>query len=95
MIVSNKKQFRFRNLHSTNHALISITEKLKKSPDNNKYSCEVFLDFQKAFGTVNYEILLKKLYHYGIRGITNEWFKSYLNNITQKAKVNDSISGKT
>ena len=53
------------------------------------------LDFQKAFNTVNHNILLKKLHHYGIRGITNDWFKSYLNNRNQQTKVNDSISEKT
>ena len=47
--------------------------------DNNEYSCGVFLDFQKAFETVNHEILLRKLHHCRIRGVTNEWFKSYLN----------------
>ena len=90
----NKKQFRFSNSHSTNHALISITEKIRESLDNNEYSCGVFLDFQKAFGTVNHNILLKKLHHYGIRGITKDWFTSYLNNRTQQTKVNDSISEK-
>ena len=79
-----KKQFGFRNSHSTNHALISITEKIRESLDKNEYSCGVFLDFQKAFDTVNHEILIKKLHHYGIRGITNQWFKSYLTNRTQK-----------
>ena len=63
-----KKQFGFRNSHSTNHAFISITEKIRGSLDNNEYSCGVFLDFQKAFDTVNPNILLKKLHHYGIRG---------------------------
>ena len=90
-----KKQFGFRNSHLTNHALISITEKIRESLDNNEYSCGVFLDFQKAFDTVNHNILLKKLHHYGIRGITNDWFKSYLNSRTQQTKVNDSISEKT
>ena len=52
------------------------------------------MDFQKAFDTVNHNILLKKLHHYGIRGITNDWFKSYLNNRTQQTKVNDFISEK-
>ena len=90
-----KKQFGFRDSHSTNHALMSITEKIRESLDNNEYSCGVFLDFQKAFDTVNHNILLKKLHHYEIRGITNDWFKSYLNNRTQQTKVNDSISEKT
>ena len=90
-----KKQFGFSNSHSTNHALISITETIRESLDNNEYSCVVFLDFQKAFDTVNHNILLKKLHHYGIRRITNDRFKSYLNNRTQQTKVNDSISEKT
>ena len=66
-----KKQFGFRNSHSTDHALISITEKIRESLDNNEYSCGVFLDFEKASDTVNHNILLKKLHHYEIRGITN------------------------
>ena len=66
-----KKQFGFRNSHSTDHALISITEKIRESLDNNEYSCGVFFDFEKAFDTVNHNILLKKLHHYEIRGITN------------------------
>ena len=89
-----KKQFRFRNSHSTNYALISITEKIKKSLDNNEYSGGVFLDFQKAFDTANHEVLLKKLHHYGIRWIIIEWFKSYLYDRTQKTKVNGSASEK-
>ena len=89
-----KKQSGFRNSHSTNHALISITEKIKKSLDNNEYSCGVFLDFQKAFDTVNHNIMLKKLYHYGVRGITNDWFRSYLTNRTHQTKVNGTISKK-
>ena len=62
-----KKQFRFRNAHSTNHALISITEEIRKALDNNEFSCGVFLDFQKAFDTVNHKILIDKLHHYDIR----------------------------
>ena len=62
-------QFGFRNRHSTNHALISITEKIRNALDDGKYVCGVFLDFQKAFDTVNHKILLSKLEHYRIRGI--------------------------
>ena len=50
-------QFGFRNHHSTNHALISITEKNRKAVDDGKIACGVFLDFQKAFDTVDHDII--------------------------------------
>ena len=43
-------------------------------------TCGSFIDPKKAFGTVDHKILLKKLWHYGVRGITNGWFKSCLTN---------------
>ena len=78
-----KLQFGFRKKHSTNHALIEITEKIRKALDNNSYACGIFIDLQKAFDTVNRTILLTKLAHYGIRGVTNRWFESYLLNRKQ------------
>ena len=61
-----EKQFGFRNNHSTTHALLEITEKIKQACDAGQFACGVFLDLQKAFDTVNHTILLKKLAHYGI-----------------------------
>ena len=89
-----KKQFGFRNAHSTNHALISITEEIRKALDNNEFSCGVFLDFQKAFDTTNHKILIDKLHHYGIIGATLSWFESYLTNKIQQTIVNDTVSDK-
>ena len=76
-------QFGFRKKHSTNHALIEITENIREALDNNNFACGIFIDLQKAFDTVNHSILIGKLEYYGIRGIGNNWFKSYLTNRKQ------------
>ena len=78
-----EKQFGFQKKSSTAHSLIEITEKIRESIDNGKYGCGIFIDLKKAFDTVNHEILLKKLEHYGIRGTPLKWFESYLTNRKQ------------
>ena len=83
-----KFQFGFRKRYSTTHALLSIVEEIRNSLDNRMFSCGVFIDLEKAFDTVNHKILLSKLDHYGIRGVANEWFSSYLSNRTQSVCVN-------
>ena len=52
-------QFGFRKGHSTGQAIAEIADNLRKSIDNNMYTCGVFLDFSKAFDTVNHSILLQ------------------------------------
>ena len=86
-------QFGFREKHSTNHALISMTEAIRNTIDNQKYGCGVFIDLKKAFDTVNHSILLRKLEHYGIRGVALDWFTSYLLGRKQYVSVNGHISG--
>ena len=80
-------QFGFRKKHSTNHALIDITETIRQALDNKKFACGIFVDLQKAFDTVNHDILIAKLDHYGIRGTANDWFESYLKNRTQFVSI--------
>ena len=80
-------QFGFRKKYSTNHALLSIIEGIRQSLDNKTFSCGVFIDLEKAFDTVNHEILLRKLDHYGIRGLANKWFGSYLTSRMQKVTI--------
>ena len=86
--ISHPLQFGFRKKHSTRHTPISMTETIKKSIDNGKFGCGIFMDLKKAFDTVNYTILLKKLEHYGIRGIPLKWFESYLLNMKQYVSIN-------
>ena len=80
-------QFGFRKHHSTNDTLINITENIRSALDKSQFSCGVFVDLQKAFDTVDHVILLKKLEHYGIRGIGNSWFHSYLSNRSQFVSI--------
>ena len=54
-------QFGFCSKHSTNHALLSLTEMIREALDNSSFACGIFIDLQKAFNTVDHQILLKKL----------------------------------
>ena len=73
-------QFGFRQQYSTSHALTNITENIRKALDDGIVGCGVFVELQKAFDTLNHQIQLAKLNHYGIRGVSNDWFKYYLSN---------------
>lgn len=87
-----KKQFGFRSFHSTEHAILSIVDKIQDAIEKNEFSCGIFLDFRKAFDTVNHHVLIQKLDHYGIRGIAKSWFISYLTNRKQFTSVGNANS---
>ena len=78
-----EQQYGFQEKYSTNNAFIDITEKIRSALDQNTFACGVFIDLQKAFDTVNHDILLHKLDHYGIRGLPNKWFQSFLSGRSQ------------
>jgi len=85
-------QFGFRKGHNTNHALIALTELVRKSLDNNQFAAGIFIDFKKAFDTVDHKILLHKLNHYGIRGKAHKLLTSYLSNRSHCTQINNTFS---
>ena len=52
--------------------------------DNGQYACGIYVDFKKAFDTINHNILLDKLAHYGVRGIENNWFNHLMSGGNKK-----------
>ena len=64
-------QFGFRQNFCTTHVLIHLAENIRQALDEGKIGCKIFVDLQKAFDTADYDILLSKLDHYGLHGLTN------------------------
>ena len=83
-----ENQFGFRKLHSSYMALMVLTDKLIKSLEKGEFVIGVYLDFSKAFDTVDHAILLSKLSHYGVRGNALQWYKSYLSDRKQYVTYN-------
>ena len=75
-----RKQFGFRKQHSTIHALHSAVTQVVNGLNNKEAVFGFFLDFSEAFDTIQHDIPLEKLEHYGIRGILLNLMKSYLSN---------------
>jgi len=78
-----KYQFGFRANHSTVLALIEVIDNVYKQVDEGSTVCGIYLDLQKAFDSVSHDILLTKLYNYGVRRLVYDWFVSYLHDRSQ------------
>ncbi len=74
--------------------MLSIVEEIRKNLNNGIFSCGVFIDLEKAFDTVNHEIILSKLEHYEIRDNSLAWLRSYLTNRKQSVRLN-GVNSKT
>ena len=88
----NNCQYGFRSQMSTSHALLDLVEEITSSTDAKKISIDVFIDLKKAFDTVNHDLLIDKLEYYGIRGIAQEWLKSYLKDRKQFVQIDECAS---
>ena len=84
----------FRQKHSTENALVTLTENISDALDNNDFSIAIFLDLKKAFDTINHDILLDKMSFYGVRGIVFDWVKNYLSNRAQCVSYDGEYSVK-
>ena len=82
----------FRSQHSTTKALATIMDQLLSNMDEGRLSVSVFLDFKKAFDTIDHTILIQKLELAGIDESTCRLIKNYLTGRTQTTKINGHIS---
>lgn len=89
------EQFGFQSGKSTSGAIIRLTEFIYDSLNRGNHSISIFIDFKKAFDTVNHKILLDKLCCYGVGGMALHWFGSYLKDRNQMVRVGNSLSNRS
>ena len=67
-----KSQYGFRTAHSCENAISELVSEIIKGKQDGMYTLAVFLDLSKAFDSLEHDVLLSKLYKYGIRGVAYE-----------------------
>ena len=82
----------FRNNHNTQHRLMSMLERWKKTLDERSYICAIFMDLSRAFGTQNHKPLIAKSGAYGFDTKALYYIKGYLDNRKQTSRVNSNFS---
>ena len=87
-------QFGFQKGKSTYLAVMMLVDKITEALDQGECVVGVFLDFSKAFDTVDHNILLQKLHKYGICGVELLWFEDYLSNRMQYVTYNNHKSSR-
>ena len=87
-----ENQYGFQSNMSTEHAVNKLLNYIIETLEKDEYGVCILLDFAKAFDTVNHEILIKKLDHYGIRGVALQWLTDYLSNRMQCTEIGDTQS---
>ena len=85
-------QFDFRKQHLTKHTIVRLINKILKPSDNNCYTLGVFIDLTKSFDTVDHNILLRKLFHYGTRDNKLNFLHSHLQNRKQYIAYQNTLA---
>lgn len=85
--ILSESQYGFRHGKNTTAATFDLVSNLNKTLENKNIPITIFCDLSKAFDCVDHKILLDKMEYYGIRGIVNDWFKSYLSDRTMSVEV--------
>ena len=84
-----ESQYGFRMQHSCDHAILEMVVQLLQARNDGEHCTGIFLDLSKAFDTLDHALLMKKLERYRVRGITLNWFRSYLLDRSLVAKITD------
>ena len=82
----------FRPDHSTTSTVAKITDKIISNMERGQLTYAIYIDFSKAFDTIDHDILLNKLQHLGFTGKARSWFKSYLKGRSQTVIANETKS---
>ena len=73
-------------------ALLRMVSDIIKEMDKKNFAMRIFIDLSTAFYTVDHSLSIKKMQHYGIRGISLRWFLDYINNRKQYVSLDNCIS---
>ena len=92
MNIIYSRQFGFRKMHSTSHAVNYSVNRILSETEHKKHVIGIFIDLSKAFDTIEHQKLLDKLEYYGIRGIALKTLQSYLSNRTQITSFQKELS---
>ena len=82
----------FRKKHSTIDTIFRYTTDLQLNKNNKLNTISLYIDFKKAFDTVNHKLLLTKLQKYGINDLALNWVETYLTNRTQQTQIGSDLS---
>ncbi|CAB4002707.1 Hypothetical predicted protein, partial [Paramuricea clavata] len=90
--VLSQFQSGFRKKHSTETAIVYLSDRIIEHMDRQRLCGAAFIDLKKAFDLVDHKCLLHKLEHYGVRGNSLNWFKDYITTRTQRVKYDNKLS---